>query len=221
MKTEVIAFDVHNTLARFAPERVSSIEVQDLLGRFGVETSYQSLEAARQFVFFFDTPKREIHGYVDFLALQFDHMGLRVNLDVIESIAAMYDRRDSMILFDDALTAIERAKAKGLRVVAFTTLPRFMLGAAGDALAPLLDGYFEASATGFAKGDPRYYRSITNRLHVQPGAIRCIGDDPVGDCMLPQRAGWRPTLLVRGEDLCGALADYPCASSLTAFVEAL
>ncbi|MCA9254080.1 MAG: HAD family hydrolase [Phycisphaerales bacterium] len=215
MKTEVIAFDVHNTLARFAPERVSSIEVQDLLARFGVETSYQSLEAARQYVFFFDTPKREIHGYVDFLALQFDHMGLRVNLDVIESIAAMYDRRDSMVLFDDALTAIEMAKAKDLRVVAFTTLPKFMLGRAADELLPKLDAYFDASATGYAKGDPRFYASITQSLAVPPHAIRCIGDNLTGDCLLPQRAGWQPTWLNRRD--AQPSNTFPTVHSLTDF----
>lgn len=221
MPTQVIAFDVYNTLVRRATNAVRPIEVQEVLERFGVETSYQSLEAARQFVFFFDTPKREIHGYVDFLALQFAHMGLRVNLDVIESIAAMYDKRDSMLLFDGALPAIEAAKAKGMRVVAFTTLPKFMLGRAGDALMPALDDWFDASSTGFAKGDPRYYRSITNKLHVQPEAIRCIGDDPICDCLLPRRAGWRPTLLVRDNDLKNAIADYPCANSLTAFIESV
>lgn len=215
MSTQAIAFDVFNTLAHRPENRVRSIEVQEILERFGVPASYQAIEAARQFVFCFDTPKREIHGYVDFLALQFDHMGLRVNLDVIESIAAMYAKRNSMELFDDALPTIEAARAKGLKVVAFTTLPKFMLGRAADELLPKLDAYFDASATGYAKGDPRFYASITQSLAVPPHAIRCIGDDLTGDCLLPQRAGWQPTWLNRK----GAQPSntFPTVHSLTDF----
>ncbi len=222
METRVIAFDVFQTLAEPTDDRVRALEVQDILERFGVQTSYQALEAARQFVFFFDAPTREIHGYVDFLALQFDRMKLRVNLDVIESIAAIYQERDAMQLYDDALSSISAVKSKGMRAVAFTTLPQFMLGRATAAeLLPRLDGYFDASATGYAKGDPRFYKAITDALDVPPAAIQCIGDDPVGDCLLPARVGWRPTRLVRSPSADDSSSSFPVARSLTEFVSAI
>lgn len=216
MNAQVVAFDVYNTLAHLPENPVRPIEVQEVLERFGVPSSYQAIEAARQFVFCFDAPKREIHGYVDFLALQFDHMGLSVNLDVIESIAAMYDKRNSMILFDEALPAIDAAKAKGMKVVAFTTLPRFMLGRAGDALLPKLDHYFDAATTGYPKGDPRFYEAITKAVGVPPAAICCIGDDSIGDCQLPQRAGWQPTWLNRHNDHLNQV--FPTAHTVTDFI---
>lgn len=222
MDTQLIAFDVFQTLAGPTDDRVRALEVQDILERFGVQTSYQALEAARQFVFFFDMPKREIHGYVDFLALQFDRMNLRVNLDVIESIAAIYEKRNAMQLFDDALVSIDAVKSKGMRAITFTTLPHFMLGRATAAeLLPRLDGYFDASATGYAKGDPRFYKAITDALDVSPEAVQCIGDDPVGDCLLPQREGWRPTRLVRSGALEESSSVFPVVRSLTEFVSAI
>lgn len=219
MNTQVIAFDVYNTLAYRSPNAVRPFEVQEMLERFGVHASYQAINIARESVFLFDAPKREIHGYVDFLALQFDRMGLHVNLDVIESIAAMYERRDEMILFDDALPAIDAARAKGMRVVTFTTLPKFMLGAAGDALLPTLDRYFDISAAGFVKGDPRFYHAITTALDVPPESIACVGDDPIGDCQVPHRIGWRPTWLNRKNNM--DIPDFTKVTSLTEFVASL
>jgi FMN phosphatase YigB (HAD superfamily) len=215
MNQPVIAFDVYNTLAHLGENPVRPLEVQDVLERFGVSASYQAIEAARQSVFYFDAPKREIHGYVDYLALQFDRMGLGVNLDVIESIAAMYEKRNSMIPFDDAVPALEAAKAKGATVIAFTTLPKFMLGRAADALLPKLDRYFDASATGYAKGDPRFYDAITTALGVNPSSVVCVGDDAVCDCELPRRAGWRPVQLVR--DRGGSKSDFETVISLAEF----
>src|SRR5690606_29799400 len=113
--------------------------------RFGIPASYQAIEAARQCVLQLDAPRREITGYVDFLALQFDRMGLRVNLDLIESIAAMYEKRCAMVLFDDTTAVLDDLRARRIKVVTFTTLPKFMLGrAAADALLPRLDAYFDS-----------------------------------------------------------------------------
>ena len=96
MKSKAVAFDVYDTLARWPDSRVQPIEVQRLLARFGVNISYQAFEAARQAVFFFTCPKREIQGWTDFLALVFDYMGAAVSLDLLASLTAMYEARNNM-----------------------------------------------------------------------------------------------------------------------------
>ncbi len=58
MAIEVVAFDVHDTLAHWPAGRVRAVEVQDLLADFGVPISYQAFEAARQGVFLLDAPRR-------------------------------------------------------------------------------------------------------------------------------------------------------------------
>ncbi|MBN2562326.1 MAG: HAD family hydrolase [Phycisphaerae bacterium] len=200
MAIDVLATDVRDTLMHWPAGRVQAVEVQRLLADFGIEISYQAYEAARAGVFALDAPKREIHGWTDFLALLFARMGVGVSVDLLTSISAMYDARDDMVLFPDAMEAIKAAKSAGLRVCAFTTLSPFMLGPNGGELKGLLDPFFNSSSIGLAKGDRRFYQRITEALGVEPDRILCVGDDPVGDCQVPREIGWRPVLLDRHGD---------------------
>jgi FMN phosphatase YigB (HAD superfamily) len=197
MAIKVVAFDVYDTLARWPEGRVEPIEVARLLGRFGVEISYQAYEAARQGVMFFDGAKRPIEGWIDFLALTFAKMGAKVSVDLIASVAAMCESRNRMEVFPDALGAVEAVKAAGLTACAFTTLPRFMFRHGGEAILSRLDHYFDAAATGYAKGHPRFYARVTELLGVRPEEILCVGDDLICDVELPQAAGWRAVWLDR------------------------
>lgn len=199
MKTQTLAFDVYDTLACWPDSRVKPIEVQRLLSRFGVEISYQAFEAARQSVLFFDCAKRWIGGWTDFLALVFHAMGARVSIDLLTGITAMYESRNNMTFFSDALPAVDAARAAGLRTCAFTTLPAFMLGQQGHELLSRLDHYFDASLTGYPKGHRRFYESIAQRLGVMPEEILAVGDDPICDCELPMDAGWQAILLHRND----------------------
>jgi len=197
MVARVVAFDVHETLTRFPSDRVRPVEVQHLLERFGVHISFQAYEAARQAVFFFDMPRRRIEGWMDFLALLFARMEARVSLDLLPDVALLYERRDAMVLYPDAVDALTAARSAGLVTCAFTTLPQFMIGDVWHDLSPHLDHYFDSSAIGLPKGDMRFYQRITQRLEVEPRQILCVGDDPVGDCELPGEVGWRTVLLDR------------------------
>jgi FMN phosphatase YigB (HAD superfamily) len=197
MAIRVLAIDVHGTLLRWPAGRVRAHEVQRFLADYGIEISYQAFEAARAAVFAFDTPKREITCWTDFLALLFGRMDLLVPLDLIVALANLHESREEMDLLPDALPALQAAKAAGLVTCAFTTLPAFLLGRHAGELRRLLDHYFNCSTVGFLKGDPRYYRAITEKLGVAPNEILCVGDDPVGDCLIPGELGWRPVLLDR------------------------
>ncbi len=201
MAIEVVAFDVHDTLAHWPAGRVRAVEVQDLLADFGVPISYQAFEAARQGVFLLDAPRRPIAGWTDFLALLFARMEIAVSVDLLTSLTAMFESRDDMVLFPDALDAVQAAKSAGLVTCAFTTLPSFMLGK-GEAgqLGRLLDPYFDCGAVGVAKGDRRFYARVTDKLGVAPENILCVGDGPIGDCQLPSKTGWRAVLLDRRGD---------------------
>ena len=195
MPVKVVAFDVYDTLARWPVGRVQPIEVQRLLGRFGIEISYQSFEAARQAVFFFECPKREIVGWTDYLALVFARMGVMVPLDLLTCVAAEYESRNNMEILPDAISALEAARSAGQITCAFTTLPRFMIGLRKHELLSRLDHYFDAAATGFAKGHPAFYRRVTEMLGVAPHEILAVGDDPICDVELPKEAGWQAVLL--------------------------
>src|SRR6185503_19964339 len=63
MSIRAVAFDVHDTLAYFAPGRVRPIEVQRLLQSCGLSISFQAYEAARQAVLFLDGARRPIAGW--------------------------------------------------------------------------------------------------------------------------------------------------------------
>jgi len=215
MKPLAIAFDVHGTLAHWPPTRVQPIEVQRLLANVGIDISYQAFEAARQAVFMIVGAKRPIVSWADFLALQFDHMGVRVPIDVLPAVAQLYESRDAMRLFPDALDAVRAAKARGLITLAFTSLPAFMLGAAGDALLPTLDHYFDSGLIGHPKGSNAFYREIARRLDLRSDRILAVGDDPLCDCTLPQECDWQTVWLDRAGTTKSPDADLPRIRSLS------
>jgi FMN phosphatase YigB (HAD superfamily) len=196
MPLRAVAFDVYDTLASWPSGKVQPIDVQRLLGRFGIEISYQAYEAARQATFFFDCPKREITGWMDFLALLFARMEVPVSMDLIACVAAEYESRNDMVILPGAVEALESVRDAGLVTCAFTTLPRFMLGRRGYEITSRMDHYFDASSVGVAKGDRRFYERITQRLALAPDEIVAIGDDPLCDVQLPIEAGWRAILLL-------------------------
>lgn len=211
MAIKVVAYDVHDTLARWPENRVRPIEVQRLLGRYGVEISYQAFEAGRQAVLFFDSVTRSIAGWMDFLALVFARMSVPVPMDLIAEAAHLYESRTRMEAFPDAIPALRTAREAGRVTCAFTTLPKFMVACgAGDVLAGL-DHYFDAAATGYAKGHPRFYSRIAELLNVDPGEILCVGDDPICDVHLPREARWQAVLLnrrpARAEDAIGSVSS--------------
>lgn len=200
MAIKVVAFDVHDTLARWCPDRVSPIEVRALLARFGMDVSYQALEAARQGVFFIDGAQRQITCWTDFLALMFERLGLPARLDVLSEVAVLYERRETLTPYPDAAAAVSAARRAGLVVCVFTTLPRFITDDALREIDPHLEHFFNGPAVGAAKGSRAFYETIPRRLGVRGDEILCVGDDPLGDCLLPAESGWRPVLLDRRGD---------------------
>lgn len=194
---EMIAFDVHATLLRWPAGRVQSVEVQQLLADYGVAISYQAFEAARAGVFAFDTPTREIEGWTDFLALLFARAGVAVSVDLLVCLTRMFETRDGMEPFPETLDVLRQVRASGRRIATFTTLPRFMLGPRGRAILEYVDDYCNCATVGALKGHPRFYERLTARWGGPPSRILCVGDDPIGDVLLPSRAGWRAVLLDR------------------------
>jgi len=197
MKPLAIAFDVHGTLAHWPAPRVRPIEVQRLLANVGIDISYQAFEAARQSVFMIEGVKRPIQSWTDFLSLQFDRMGVRVPLDVLPTVAHLYEQRDAMELYPDALDALRAAKASGFVTLAFTSLPAFMLGQAGAEIMPLLDHYFDNGLIGYAKGSQGFYREIARRMDMRADRILAVGDDQLCDCIVPHECGWQAVWLDR------------------------
>lgn len=219
MKTKVVAFDVHGTLARFPNVRVRPIEVQRMLERFDIPISYQAFEAARQAVFFMDGCTRRIESWGDFLALLFARLNAPVSLDILPDVARMYEKRDSMVVYPDAVAALSAARSAGLVTCTFTTLPKFMVYEAWHDLAPNVEHYFGAAEIGVAKGDRRFYERITERLGVAPDEIVCVGDDPIGDCELPGEVGWRAVHLNRKPGYDSDSTRLPVIRSLDEFAE--
>ena len=197
MTIRAVAFDVHNALMRWPADRLLPGETQRWLAEWGIEISYQAYEAARYSVLVLDAPKRKIEGWTDFLALLFARMGVPLSVDLLTCLTAMHEARDHMECYPDTLPALRAAKSAGLTTCTFTTLPPFMLGRRATEVRHLLDHYFDCSTVGLAKGDRRFYRRITEQLGVQPSEVMCVGDDPVGDCLIPGELGWQPVLLDR------------------------
>jgi phosphoserine phosphatase len=118
--------------------------------------------------------------------------------------------------FADAVRALERVRAAGLRTVVVTNgmadLQWRKLHRAG--LEPYFDAFLASSAVGIGKPDPRIFEVALERLGTTPERAWMVGDHPLRDVAGAQRAGVRAAWLDRDGGHAGghAVAVVPDAT---------
>lgn len=100
----------------------------------------------------------------------------------------LYRELSTISLFDDALTAIARARSEGLRIAICSNLAT-PYGAVVTALLPKLDTYAWSFRVGAVKPAPRIYAHVTESLGCAPSKILFVGDSLAADVVGPRAAG--------------------------------
>ena len=120
-------------------------------------------------------------------------------------------------LFDDALPALERLRAAGLRALVVSN-HIWRLPEVADALGlgRALDGVLTSARVGVRKPHPRIYQQALRLAGCEPGEALFVGDSRPHDVEGPRAAGMSALLLERGEGerpagVIRSLAELPLA----------
>lgn len=106
-------------------------------------------------------------------------LGIELSIDQLATLQGMLDAElESIILFDDALPAIERLRQGGIKVGLCSNLAQPYCPVVRR-LIPDLDGYALSAELGLVKPDREIYRSVCAELEVEPGRIFGPGAQPV------------------------------------------
>jgi putative hydrolase of the HAD superfamily len=128
-----------------------------------------------------------------------------------------FARPDSWRCFEDAGPAVAALRGAGLEVLVGSNFDSRLRGVLRglDGLEALAESAVVSSEVGYRKPHPAFYRSLSDRLGLEPGRIAFVGDDPANDLDGPAAAGLRALLLDRagrygaGPDRLADLAQLP------------
>jgi len=184
-----VVFDLFNTLGRF-PEVISDNEASSFLVGRGYEVYPQAFRHAFGFTVFIDYPR---HGFEDFEST-FRKMFERLQMDVDEATLRELSKIYGDVrfeLFPEAVEAVRKAKALGMKTAIATTTPKFWFEEDIAAIADSIDFICTGYEAGCEKSNPRMYRRIMDALDVELGETVVIGDDIDLDVRNPKGLGMR------------------------------
>jgi putative hydrolase of the HAD superfamily len=204
-KLKAVVFDLFNTLGRF-PEVISDNEASSFLVGRGYEVYPQAFRHAFGFTVFIDYPR---HGFEDFEST-FRKMFERLQMDVDEATLRELSKIYGDVrfeLFPEAVEAVRRAKALGMKTAIATTTPKFWFEEDIAAIADSIDFICTGYEAGCEKSNPRMYRRIMDALDVEPGETVVIGDDIDLDVRNPKGLGMRAIHIDEDQDSKTKIAD--------------
>jgi len=193
-------WDIFADVVREAGSQMMAVEAERLINDVVMATRPQAVEEFHRgaeyadsdeaFLALFETMSR---GLFTFAGIGGDH----------EALTGRFLRRfwnpDNWVVFDDVIAAIERLRARGVRVGvlsnASSDLVDFLerLG-----LLPHFDFTVVSALEGTKKPDPRIFAHALRRAGTAPEETVHVGDMYIEDVLGPRRVGVRPLLMERG-----------------------
>lgn len=200
-----MVFDLFNTLGRF-PDVISDNEASSFLVGRGYEVYPQAFRHAFGFTVFIDYPRYGFEGFEAMFRKMFERLQMDVDNATLRELSKIYgDMRFE--LFTEAVDAVRRAKALGLKTAIATTTPKFWfeedIAENADSIDFICTGY----EAGCEKSNPRMYRRIMDALGVEPGETVVIGDDIDLDVRNPKGLGMRTIHVDEGPGSEARIAD--------------
>ncbi len=112
-----------------------------------------------------------------------------------DALFAFYATGAAWEVLPGAQAALGSARARGLRTAVASNMDHRLPRVLGELrLAPCFDAVVIPSSCGFAKPDPRFFRSACERLDVPPEASLYVGDRGPG-CVEAARSAGLPAVL--------------------------
>jgi FMN phosphatase YigB (HAD superfamily) len=198
-----ITFDVARTLVYLEGPLYNYRALSEFLVENNIELYPQELEAARNYVFFYDLPNLSIDNWFDWSNQILIRLGYNdVEPDIIDGVTRIFKPvSDRFKLYDDVAPTIKLLKEKNLILSALTTIPEFKLI---DAMKPIrsdLEFILHAGNTGYVKGNPKMYKLDLDKKAVQPENNIFIGDDEYLDIEIPRTMGQYTIQIEREKDI--------------------
>ncbi len=125
-----------------------------------------------------------------------ERLGVGVDEGSINELATLYQQND-YTLFEDAESAVKRAKEMKLKTAIATTPPRFWYERDLHGVLELIDLLCTGDVASCEKSNPKMYHTIISHFDLEPKDCVVIGDGEYVDIILPNSLGMRTIFLDR------------------------
>lgn len=113
-----------------------------------------------------------------------------------------FAKPESWRLYEDASAAIDSLHHRGLRIAVASNFDRRLVTIIQRMpIAGYIERCFVSSEIGFAKGDRRFFDSISGQLNLNAAELLMVGDDLETDVGAARAAGWQAIWLTRDRKL--------------------
>lgn len=196
MDFEAVLFDLYGTLG-YVENPITSEEISDFLLEHGYDVYPQSLDAASFYVSMIDYPKYGYAGWRAYLKQVLRRLDIEIDAETLKTLAKLYAKRRSLMLFQDAPSAVRRVKALGLKTALVTTIAHFCFRSALAPIRECFDFIMTGYEAGCEKSNPKMHKLVLENLGVSPTVAVMIGDEQLVDIKIPKRMGMRTIFLDR------------------------
>ena len=151
---------------------------------------------------FWTDEERTSQVWIGMYSLLCRELGIEDEAEHIASrVYQEFGRADRWSAYEDVAPALERLRARGLRIGLISNWDRRLAGLMdGLGLAPLLDTIVCSAEVGLHKPDPRIFELACERLGVTAAQSAHVGDHHYADILGARAAGLRPVLIDRHSD---------------------
>jgi putative hydrolase of the HAD superfamily len=196
MNLKAVLFDLYGTLA-YVKNPISSEEISEFLLARGYEVYPQSLDAASHYVSMIDYPKQGYDSWKAYLKQVLCRLDVETDTKTLEELATIYQKHRSLTLFQDAASAVTKAKELNLKTAIVTTIAHFCFHAAIKPIHRFFDVITTGYEVGCEKSNPKMHEQTLKRLGVIPQEAVMIGDELLVDMKIPKNLGMHTILLDR------------------------
>jgi len=156
----------------------------------------------------FDYSKEAWKRIVDYCFLETCQDG--VDSDLFENIYIAFTNIENWDLYSDVELSLEVIRQNGVQLVLSSNWDeRLKPLISGLGLEQYFDSLFISCELGFQKPDPRFFKTIANKMSCKPGEILHIGDCIKNDYKGAMEAGFQAKLLNRDETSTPAIDCIP------------
>jgi putative hydrolase of the HAD superfamily len=115
-----------------------------------------------------------------------------------EEVYLHFAKPEAWELFPEVLEVLQALRDYPVDLVALSNWDaRLHAVLDGIGIGEFLSQRFISTELGWEKPDPAIYRHVAELLHLHPGSLLSVGDDPSNDVEAARKAGWEAVLIDR------------------------
>ena len=115
-----------------------------------------------------------------------------------EEVYLYFAQPDAWGIYPEVLEVLEALRDRAVDLAVLSNWDaRLHAVLDGTGLGEFLPNRFISAELGWEKPDSAIYRHVAEALHLSPGSLLSVGDDPRNDVEGPRRAGWQAMQIER------------------------